>query len=89
MMFGSTFAILVALGYRYKLFQDVSFPNLTSKQPDGEVSNLWPNYYKNLIAVTAALVGVLGHSVFTSHCKSKESCNRINPYLTFVPVKRQ
>ena len=86
MMFGFTFAFAVALGYRYKLFQDLPAPNLTSKPTNGEVCNLWPEYNKNVVAVTVAFVGVVCHSAFSSHCESKDSCNSVNPYITFVPV---
>ena len=74
MLFGFTFALVTAVGQKFKLFDDS--PSVS----------LWPRPVSVLV-VLGCLGGALGYLVFALYCRGKQECNEIHPYLTVVPVR--
>lgn len=75
MLFGVIFGLLVAIGYRYRVFDDSSGGSLWSKPING-------------LVVMGSILGILSYLIFASYCNNKRDCNEIHSYISFVPVSR-
>lgn len=74
MIAGFVFAFLVALGQRFRLYDDSS------------KGGLWPRGVSAPVAL-AALAGLGGYFAFAWNCSNKVECNEVHPYVGFIPVR--
>ena len=74
MLYGLTFAFLIALSLRFRLFDD------------SHTGALWGKLLSILVTI-ASLAGILGYFLFALYCGQKQDCNQIHPYIAFIPVR--
>ena len=73
MIYGFIFASLIALGQRFRLYDDTSKGGLWSRAVTVPVALL-------------SLAGLGGYFAFAWNCSGKVECNEIHPYVAFIPV---
>jgi len=101
MLYGVAFAFAVALGQKFKLYDDNGANTGNAKGSTNlGPGPLWPRTISLLVSL-CSLGGLLsecvpfimllslpliGYFVFATNCARKEDCNEVHPYLTIVPV---
>ena len=75
MIYGFIFAFLVALGQRYKLYDD------------NHHGSLWPKALSWPITLLSVM-GLGGYFIFAWNCKKKQDCNDTHSYISFIPVSK-